>query len=44
MGGSQTRPFILFPADLPVPDEPLVGAASVHGLLRSWRNHLQAAS
>jgi len=44
MGGSQTRPFILFPADLPLPDEPLVGAASVHGLLRSWRNHLQAAA
>jgi hypothetical protein len=44
MGGSQTRPFILFPADLPLPDEPLVGAASVHGLLRSWRQHLQAAA
>jgi len=44
MGGSQTRAFILFPADLPLPDEPLVGAASVHGLLRSWRQHLQAAS
>jgi uncharacterized membrane protein YvlD (DUF360 family) len=37
MGGPQTRPFILFPATLPAPDEPLVGAASVHELLRSWR-------
>ncbi len=37
MGGSQTRPFILHPVDLPVPDEPLVGAVSVYRLLRSWR-------
>jgi uncharacterized membrane protein YvlD (DUF360 family) len=37
MGGPQTRPFILFPASLPAPHEPLVGAAAVHGLLRSWR-------
>ncbi|MDH4103796.1 MAG: alkaline phosphatase family protein, partial [Thermoleophilia bacterium] len=44
MGGSQTRPFILFPADLPLPDEPLVGAAAVHALLRSWRQHLQTAA
>ena len=43
IGGPQTRPFILFPAHLPLPDEPLVGAAAVHGLLRSWRQHLQAA-
>jgi hypothetical protein len=44
MGGPQTRAFILFPADLPLPDEPIVGAAAVHGLLRSWRQHLQAAA
>ncbi len=40
LGGPQTRPFILYPAQLPVPDEPLVGAASVHQLLSSWRNLL----
>ena len=44
MGGPQTRAFILFPADLPLPDEPIVGAAAVHGLLRSWRQHLHAAA
>jgi hypothetical protein len=44
MGGPQTRAFILFPADLPLPDEPIVGAAAVHGLLRSWRQHLQPAA
>jgi uncharacterized membrane protein YvlD (DUF360 family) len=37
LGGSQTRPFILHPVRLPVPAEQLVGAESVHGLLRAWR-------
>jgi uncharacterized membrane protein YvlD (DUF360 family) len=41
LGGLQTRPFVLFPASLPPPDEPLVGAASIHGLLRGWRRQLQ---
>ncbi len=44
MGGPQTRAFILFPAELPLPDEPIVGAAAVHALLRSWRQHLQTAA
>src|SRR4051794_2773078 len=42
LGGPQTRPFILYPPALTLPDEPLVGAASVHGLLRGWRLALQA--
>ena len=37
MGGLQTRPFILFPEELPLPDEPIVGAAHVHELLKGWR-------
>jgi hypothetical protein len=37
MGGGQTRPFVLHPAQLPAPDGPLVGAESVHRLLRGWR-------
>ena len=37
MGGAQTRPFILRPARLPAPAEPLVGAVAVHRLLRLWR-------
>jgi uncharacterized membrane protein YvlD (DUF360 family) len=41
LGGLQTQPFVLFPASLPPPDEPLVGAASIHGLLRGWRRQLQ---
>ncbi len=42
LGGLQTRPFILHPVELPVPDEPIVGAAAVHGLLKTWRTALQA--
>jgi hypothetical protein len=37
LGGPQTRAFVLAPTDLPLPGEPLVGAASVHQLLKSWR-------
>jgi uncharacterized membrane protein YvlD (DUF360 family) len=37
MGGAQTRPFILHPTALAVPTEPLIGAESVHRLLRAWR-------
>src|SRR5256886_4701779 len=37
IGGAQTRPFILYPAALPLPGEPIVGAAAVHGLLSVWR-------
>ena len=41
LGGPQTRPFVLAPADLPFPGEPIVGAAAVHGLLLGWRQHLE---
>ncbi len=41
LGGTQTRPFILHPPALPVPDEPLVGAAAVHQLLDGWRMSIQ---
>jgi uncharacterized membrane protein YvlD (DUF360 family) len=40
IGGLQTRPFILHPASLPVPDDEIVGAAAVHGVLLGWRQHL----
>jgi hypothetical protein len=40
IGGLQTRPFILHPAGLPVPDDEIVGAAAVHGVLLGWRQHL----
>jgi uncharacterized membrane protein YvlD (DUF360 family) len=42
MGGPQTRPFILHPVELPVPDGEIVGAESVHALLSGWRGMLQS--
>ncbi|MGB3717071.1 MAG: hypothetical protein WA996_21840, partial [Candidatus Promineifilaceae bacterium] len=36
MGGYQTQPFVLYPAELPGTDEALVGAAAVHHLMKSW--------
>ena len=41
IGGLQTRPFILHPEQLEVPPGPILGAASVHGILASWRRQLQ---
>jgi hypothetical protein len=42
MGGPQTRPFILHPAELPAPREAIAGAVSVHDLLSGWRRSLQS--
>ena len=44
IGGTQTRPFILYPAALPLPGEPIVGAAAVHDLLSDWRRLLNDGS
>jgi uncharacterized membrane protein YvlD (DUF360 family) len=43
MGGPQTEAFILHPRELPLADEPLIGAAHVNEVLRGWREHLQGA-
>jgi uncharacterized membrane protein YvlD (DUF360 family) len=42
LGGPQTRPFILHSAQLQTPTGPIIGAASVHGILAGWRKTLQA--
>ncbi len=44
LGGPQTRPFILSPVELPLPESPIVGAESVHALLSGWRRQLQYRS
>jgi uncharacterized membrane protein YvlD (DUF360 family) len=44
LGGPQTRAFVLSPPSLPLPDEPLVGAAAVHGCLLGWRRMLEASA
>ena len=41
IGGFQTRPFILHPAHLEVPEGPILGAAAVHSILTGWRQGLQ---
>jgi uncharacterized membrane protein YvlD (DUF360 family) len=40
LGGDQTHPFLLYPADLPPPSEHLLGAEEVHRQLRRWLAHL----
>ena len=42
IGGLQTRPFILYPSRFNAPATPILGAASVHGILAGWRQELQA--
>jgi uncharacterized membrane protein YvlD (DUF360 family) len=42
LGGPQTRAFVLHPVGLPLPPEPLVGAAAINRLLRGWRELLNA--
>jgi hypothetical protein len=44
LGGPQTRPFLLVPAELPLPEGPLVGAGAVHDLLLGWRRLLHPAT
>ena len=36
MGGPQAHPFVLAPAGLPWPADPVVGAEQVHAVLRGW--------
>jgi hypothetical protein len=40
LGGDQTHPFLLYPADLPPPPAHLVDSEEVHGQLRRWLAHL----
>jgi hypothetical protein len=40
LGGFQTRPFVLYPAGLPAPEEPVVGAEALHRVLVGWRRGL----
>jgi uncharacterized membrane protein YvlD (DUF360 family) len=43
LGGPQTRPFVFSPVELPLPDEPIVGAEHVHRVLIGWRHLLQGS-
>lgn len=41
MGGPQTRAVLLYPARLPLPGGPIVGAEAAHRVLAGWRSLLQ---
>ena len=41
LGGPQTAPFVLFPAEWPLDDVDLVGAPAVHRQLRRWLDRLR---
>jgi uncharacterized membrane protein YvlD (DUF360 family) len=41
LGGPQTSAFLLAPVELPLPADPIVGAAAVHDVLKGWRTALQ---
>jgi uncharacterized membrane protein YvlD (DUF360 family) len=41
LGGPQTRPFVLHPAELPLPADPIVGAEALHRVLVGWRKLLE---
>jgi uncharacterized membrane protein YvlD (DUF360 family) len=43
IGGAQTQAFLLAPVELPLPAEPIVGAAAVHGVLSGWRSRLNSS-
>jgi hypothetical protein len=36
LGGPQTHPFVLHPADLASPTEPVFGSPAVHRVLKGW--------
>ncbi|HEV8403616.1 MAG TPA: phage holin family protein [Candidatus Limnocylindrales bacterium] len=44
LGGWQGEPFLLHPTDLPIGDEPLIGAPAVHAQLRVWLRSLETTS
>jgi len=44
IGGPQTRPFILHPTELEVPEAELIGAAAVHDVLVAWRAQLNGTT
>lgn len=44
LGGAQSHPFVLAPAGLTQPTEPLVGARSIHVLFKTWLSEIQGVS
>jgi hypothetical protein len=40
LGGAQTEAFVVYPASLTEPVEPIVGAPALHGVLVGWLRDL----
>ena len=40
IGGPQTRPFLLYPSSLALPDDEIIGAETVNEILLDWRRRL----
>ena len=40
IGGPQTRPFLLYPASLELPEGEIIGAETVNEILLDWRRQL----
>ncbi len=43
LGGNQTRPFVLYPAELDSGADPILGACQLHLVLRRWVKQIQEA-
>ncbi len=44
LDGPRTPPFVRFPVDLAAPDDPIVGGAGLHPVLKGWRNTANVGS
>lgn len=42
LGGTQSEPFLLVPATFAAPDQPIVGAATVHHLFKAWMTEMRS--
>jgi hypothetical protein len=42
LGGEQSYPFVMHPVDLEWPEDPVIGAESVHHILKGWQADLAA--
>ena len=40
LGGPQTRPFVIYPADVSDPSAPIEGPAALHRVLKGWLREL----
>ena len=40
LGGLQTHPFVMYPAEWQLDDEELIGAAAVYRQCKSWLNQI----